>query len=114
MGVIFSAIVHFYSLKILPAMPVEEYSSKISCDPWPHTSLQRDPCLLEKFNHIYGNSSVKCQVDCKNYQKESVTVQPTASKDKGDNILLPISWDHCSENHKQFACSIKCSGEMGR
>lgn len=114
MGVIFSAIVHFYSLKILPAMPVEEYSSKIACDPWPHTYLQRDPCLLEKFNHIYGNSSVKCQVDCKNYQKESVTVQPTASKDKGVNILLPISWDHCSENHKQFACSIKCSGEMGR
>ena len=114
MGVIFSAIAHFYSLKFLPPMPVTEYSSKIACDPWPHTYLQRDPCLLEKFHHIYGNSSVKCTVDCINYQNEAVTVKPSASIDKGNNILLPIDWDHCSAKSKKFECSIKCSGEMGR
>ena len=114
MGVILSAMVHFYSLKVLPPMPVSEYSSKIFCDPMPHTALQRDPCLLEKFNHIYGNSSVTCAVDCLNYQTESVTVQPIGSIDKGNMILLPIDWGHCSKSNMEFSCSIKCSGEMGR
>ena len=114
MGVILSAIVHFYSLKILPSMPVTEYSSKISCDPWPHTSLQRDPCLLEKFNHVYGNNSVNCLVDCINYQKEAVKLVPSGSIDNGKSILLPINWEHCSEGQKEFACSITCSGEIGR
>ena len=114
MVVILSAMVHFYSLKVLPPIPVSEYSSKILCDPWTHTALQRDPCLLEKFNHIYGNNSVKCTVDCLNYQRESVIVKPIGSMDKGNNILLPIDWGHCSESSLEFSCSIKCSGEMER
>lgn len=114
MGVILSAIIHFSSLKFLPPMPVTEYTKKITCDPLPHTSLQRDPCLLEKFDHVYGNSSVTCDVDCINYLQESVTVQPNIALDKGNNILLPISWNHCSDSIREFSCSIKCPGEIGR
>ena len=119
MGVIFSAIFHFYSLKYLPPMPVEDYSVKIFCHKLgtllPHISLQRDPCLVDKFRNLYENSSVNCEVRCNNVASEKVTVDPSKAEDDGANILVPVAaWSHCSKPEDTFNCSFHCPQQIGR
>ena len=119
MGVIFSAIFHFFSLKYLPPMPVEDYSVKIFCHKFgtllPHISLQRDPCLVDKFRNLYENSSVSCEVSCNFVASELVTLDPSKAEDDGANILVPVAaWSHCSKPEDTFNCSFHCPQQIGR
>merc|ERR1719232_2591045 len=95
MGVIFSAILHFYSLQYIPPMPLEDYSSTISCFPRPHIKLQRDPCLLEKISKIYSNNSLLCDINCVTTEEKQIIVQPFDAEDDESNILLPVVWNQC-------------------
>ena len=93
------------------------FHSKIrNCiDNRPHLVLQRDPCLLEKFHKIYANNSVTCQIKCKDYQWEDVTMRPLDARDNGDRILLPIyEWSQNNLEDDKISCDVSCPDELGR
>ena len=78
--------------------------------------LQRDPCLIEKFQNIYSNSTVGCQIQCKDTTSEEVRMKPSYAKDDGINILVPIDLSHLElrEEHQSIFCTVTCPAEFGR
>ena len=132
MGVICSAIFHFYSLQFIPPLPKDQMSSRIYisdrqgniqfykftklCCFRIYLVLQRDPCLIEKFQNIYSNNTVGCQIQCKDTILEEVIMKPSHAKDDGINIFVPIDLSHLElrEEHQSLFCTVTCPAEFGR
>ena len=131
MAVILSAITNFYSLQYVSPLPVEDHSITISCRKrqflftyycswlsikyFRSIQLQRDPCLLEKFQKIYSNTTVNCNIECRNKRKSEIKLDPYNSKEDGSSVFVPLlSNDLCHVKAEDLLCSVECQGQLGR
>ena len=129
MSVIFSALVHYYSLQYLPSLPSPP-SAEVTCTSTSFITLARDPCMVEKLQMMFNNSQVICDMKClspeKKTEKEiveklsmtavltdqvhhkSLQLHPDRVLDLGDSLQLPLQLGPCTAQPVRMSCHFSC------
>ena len=115
-GLIFSALLHYYSLQWLAPLPPPQYGLEVECrDSLVTVSVARDPCLVDKMRRLYTNTSLACRAHCHQEGEEVMEMEmmlsPGSAVLEDSEILLPgglCSW----QGRRQ--CGVECPGQLGR
>ena len=90
MSVIFSAMVHYYSLQYLPVLPSPP-STEVTCSSTSYITLARDPCMVEKLQRMYNDSSIACDIECVYPEKKTEKEAIKSLSLKADQVVKALN-----------------------